>query len=373
MKFIIIASLFLGSFHFALAQSTVKDAPPVKVEEVMRFLENLEKKRTEDFKSNLKRAIRDFSSAAGSESSASQFYVEAVGATRFPDSKQAVEFNEWRQKERETLFNPVFQKAVQLHLRYLLFVLRTADGAKVETMIGEVMSYLRDLENFREEQNKKAELAARMQRNEEIREKMIPKQKGGKGGGPKGGGKSGGGGGDAEMSQMAQVLETPIQGSLFVKWYQIEESCSKKSSDWEPNPGNLEGIYDKTIFPFYREKKDPKLIELWNAKIDRACAKIKDSDISSKQDDFDFKVMPKLRWDRAREMIAINMRNRGLSEMYAVVKEFPEHGSFTSWIGDLKRLLADPNAPLDDPATIPTDAAQMPEGSQPEPATPTEP
>src|SRR5438876_663179 len=72
----------------------------------------------------------------------------------------------------------------------------------------------------------------------------------------------------ADAGNTDAILKGSLHDSIFVKWYQIQNWVGGIEG-WESSPGNLDGIYQKTIQPELRRAKDPRIVEYWDAKIQR--------------------------------------------------------------------------------------------------------
>ena len=66
---------------------------------------------------------------------------------------------------------------------------------------------------------------------------------------------------------------------------------------------------------------------------------------------------PVLLWSRAQEYFLLGQRNRGIAEMFQVLRTFPQHPALGEWISALESQLnpppAAPTPPAAGPGTIP--------------------
>ena len=87
---------------------------------------------------------------------------------------------------------------------------------------------------------------------------------------------------------------------------------------------------------------------------------------------------PAMLWARCQDMLLLGQRNRALTEMFNLIKAFPQHPEAASWISQLEQAITPPsaatiqnNAFLPPPADIPpATAAGTPPTAIIVPATP---
>ena len=132
-------------------------------------------------------------------------------------------------------------------------------------------------------------------------------------------------------------------------------------ASWETVPGNVNGIYNAIILPEFRATKDPRLLEYWDLMI-----KKEQENIYAGMPDFEERQWsqikrPAMLWSRAQDLLLIGQRNRAVTEMYNLIKAFPQHPEAAAWISQLEQSLA-PAAPaatiqfsgtIAPPATVP--------------------
>jgi hypothetical protein len=54
--------------------------------------------------------------------------------------------------------------------------------------------------------------------------------------------------------------------------------------------------------------------------------------------------LPRLQWSRAQDVFLIGQRNRAVTDMFNLIKTYPQHPDNAAWISRLESLLA-PQAP----------------------------
>jgi hypothetical protein len=270
---------------------------------MLQGLQDLKTKQTVTSKSLLAQTITDFSSAASSDASALDFYIEAVRVTQFvgqPHEQTA--FREWKKKEIPKLSGP----AIRAALRYTTISLQRSAGATDSQIFPVLLDYAQDTGSM---------LSS-------ISDQPIVKQS--------------------------------VTGNIFARWYNIGEQLSGLANggsspgkvdsidNWESSPGNVDQIYQKFLLPYMRKNRDPRLIQYWDQKISDETAAASSATAAFSTDRFNQTRRPQLLWSRAEDLIVINQRNQALSEMYTIVKNFPTHPDAAKWIDELQGLLTAP-------------------------------
>jgi hypothetical protein len=158
-------------------------------------------------------------------------------------------------------------------------------------------------------------------------------------------------------------VKSSIASSIFVVWKQVQDYVSSVDN-WEMVPGNVDGIYQKTILPELRRVKDPRVLEYWDMRMQR------DEDNASKSGrNFDLTKFydtdkPQLMWNRAQELLVLNMKNRAINDMMVVIKTYPTHPNVPDWISQVEALVQPPAA---SPAPAPAAQASVAPQTAPQP------
>src|SRR5207248_4305904 len=105
------------------------------------------------------------------------------------------------------------------------------------------------------------------------------------------------------------------------------------------SPGAINGIYDKTILPEMRLRKDPRLINYWDERIAQEAGAASRSGLTFNADKFNGIQRPRLLWKRAQDMIVIGQKNRAIAEMFALIKGNPSHPDVAEWASQLEKTL----------------------------------
>jgi hypothetical protein len=282
--------LLVAQLSTAFAQ--VQDAAPVDAKALLTQLHDLKEKHSTAEKAQNNKAIQDLLAAANSNATAVAFYQEAVRYVQFAgQNHENKEFRDWKQKEADRLKSAEFQTAARLHLIYLALTLQRASGTKVPDLMPGLLNYVNLLAT------------------------------------------------NYPLVWNQELMTKSVTDGIFSRWLGLDRSFSN-FKDWEVNAGNLDGIYQKTILPQMRKDKDPKIVQYWDDKLNREKNKASNSGLAFKVDNFNLVDRPEILWSRAEDMLIIGQKNRAIGEMFAVVKNFPDHPKSGSWIGRLEAILS---------------------------------
>jgi len=316
----------------ALAQ---QDGPPVDLKALKEMLKQIKERRATDEKMTQVKLLQDFRGAASNNSAAISFYTQAVQAIQF-DGKthEQAAFQDWKRDEAEKLKSDAMQNAVRLHLSYLLLTLQYASGTTIAQLEPALQAHIAAVtaagakdDDVLARRQKAKDLA---DRKPTLRGKRTPAD-------------------DEPLFWDQPLIKQGVPGSIFVQWYGIQKLVSNLK-DWEVIPGNIDGIYQNTLLPYYRQNKDPKALAIWDAKIQRESLQASSSNLAFKIEQFNKVRLPSLLWSRANDTLAIGLHNRGISEMLGLIKNNPEHPDLPAWISKLESLIVSDDSPAASPA-----------------------
>ena len=301
------------------------------IKDLAAALKQIKEKRDVSEKTKSARVLQDFRSAASSNAAAIAFYQQAVGATQY-DGKthDHVEFQNWMKDQSNNLKSDAMQNAARLHLSYLLLTIQRAGGMTTKQLEPALLAHIAALTAAGAGDNA---ILARRDKAQALKDAAVNRRSRDAVKTP-----------DKEPLFWEQdLINKGVDNSIFVQWYGISKMLSGLK-EWESSPGNVDGIYQKTLVPYYRQNKDQRLIAYWDSKLQQEAQLASNSALSFKIDQFNTVRRPQLLWKRAQDMIAIGQRNRGLGEMIALVKSYPDHQDLPDWIATLEGILsgADP-------------------------------
>jgi len=288
MKFFITIVMALSGTVCAFA-----DSQTVNTDALLKELQSIKNQQQNTIKVQREKIIQLFQSAASSPGSALDLYMQAVEATRFDGQNHEItQFREWRKKQADKLKDKGFQEALRLHLVYLVLTLENAGGLKPKDLLPSLVSYTSEL--------------------------LVAKSYVGN----------------------QELLDKDLNESIFVKWYGISGMLAGGTEGWVMAPGSFDEIYQKTILPILREKKDPAAVEYWNEKMQREYSSSVNSGRTFDAERYSNITKPGLLWSRAMEYCLIGQKSQGFTEMLAIIKSYPTHPSASQWISQFEGLLS---------------------------------
>ena len=281
-----------------LPLSAQQDAPPPRVDSVLRDLAAIEAKQKLT-KSAAKAAILTrIQAASANGQTAEVFYINAVEEVHFRGRKDKVEaFQDWKKKNSENLRSKDMQTALLFHLRYLTLALQRKGLEKPESLLPATTAYLNDL----------------------IKEGPADQQ---------------------------GLLGKPLGQSVFAQWLQLAEWLPDDQT-WESQPGDIAGILEKNIRPILRDSKSPQLLHTWDLQMKVEADAITSGRLAHKADIFNNVTRQRLIFLRAQDMIELGQPNRALGEMLVLVKTYPEHPDFQAWMTRIRELIKPPGSPAE--------------------------
>jgi hypothetical protein len=347
---LIVASLSVP----ALAQ--LNDAPPVDLKQLLTGLKQFKEQNETGLKTRRNAAYQQIMAAAASNEKAAAFWADAVLAVQFAGvDHQTQAVRDWKQGEGEGLKLKECANAARLHLAWMGLTIQHSAGAETKQLLPSVIDFTKQLEAD----------GAGIERVSE----QIDKLKGNaKKGAPNKALSE-----DTHAKKLHDsILKTSVTASPVAKRLQIadllgdvgkrrkrgEKNEDGEATGWETVPGNVNGIYHTIILPEFRDSKDPRLLDYWDMTIRKG-----QESIYAGMPDFEEKQWsqvkrPSLLWSRAQDQVLIGQRNRGITEMYNLIKAFPQHPDAAGWIGQLEALAAPAAAPQ--ATTIQTSGAVAP-------------
>jgi len=282
---------FIIPFLVATSALAQPDAPPVNTDAILKELQQIKDTGEASIKNQFARVLQTVNSASSNGSAAMDLYLQANRSVQFSgQSNESVQFQEWKKKEGDKLKSKGFQEALRLYLVYLSLTLQSSMGAKTSDLIAPLVNYATQVNA------------------------------------------------DADFIEDGRDLMNKSLGeSVIVRGFGV---ALKPASNWVMTPGDIDEMYLRIILPALREKQDPSAVEYWNQKIERESEATISSKRNFDQDRFTKNRKPALLWNRAKEFYLIGQKNRGITEMFAVIKACPSHPDCARWIAEFEGLLA---------------------------------
>ncbi|MES2708045.1 MAG: hypothetical protein V4726_15745 [Verrucomicrobiota bacterium] len=236
--------------------------------------------------------------AANSEEKSFQLWLDGTKEFDFDENgKTATEFAEWKRTKGKELHNPAFMTGLRLQVRYLsvLIVYSNAltDAAKGEAITAAV-AYLEDLASSARKLN----------------------------------------------GQMEPLNGNALEG-VIARHLKLDTSIPKSKND-ASRPGNVHEIYEKAIFPYYREKgQTASLLAAWQKLINQETVMVEAGKVPEKVETFTKERLPVLKWGMAREMYDAGQEDTGMAAMLGLIKGNLGIRQTSGWISEMTELLRD--------------------------------
>jgi hypothetical protein len=352
-------TLFASAAALVLAGQVLtyaQDVQPLDTKALLDALKQIKEQNEAGLKSRRMSAYQQVAAAAASSEKAVAFWKDAVKAVQFMGAKQEGEkIRDWREGDGEALNDRLCANAVRLHLNWLALNLQHAAGIETKVLMPKVLEHTA------------AALAAH-----EAAEHFAESLEKAKDRGPTSPGARKTVQEDGVVKRVHdQIMRMPVSASPVTRWLQMSDifadSKRKGAGSWEQQAGNVDGIYQSVILPEYRAAKDPRLLEYWDMVLKREGDKVAERKLDIEQRDWMQIRRPALLWARAQDVMALGLKNRAISDMFAVVRAVPQHPEAPNWIAQLMELLAPGGeAPASTPATTPI-ATPVPGATVPAP------
>ncbi len=315
------------------AFAQLNDAPAVDMKQVLQGLKQFKEQNETGLKTRRDAAYRAITTAAASNEAASAFWTNAVLAVQFAGvDHQTAAVRDWKQTEGEGLKAKEGANAARLHLVWLGITMQHAAGVETSKLLPAVVDFVKQIETDGLAMN---HLADQIDKAKANAKRGVPNKA------------------LADETQAKKVhdsiLRTSVAGSPVAKQLQIGDLISsaarrKQKGDegegggWEPVPGNVNGIYTTIILPEFRAAKDPRILDYWDMVIRKGQENIYAGMPDYEEKQWSQVKRPSLLWARAQDTLAIGLRNRAITEMFNLIKAFPQHPEAAGWISHLEQL-----------------------------------
>lgn len=188
----------------------------------------------------------------------------------------------------------------------------------------------------------------------------------------------------AKVGQMSEpphpLLDGNVSNTVFAKVYELDDLLQSNDDNWELNPMNIGGIYEKTIYPYLRAELPSNLDNAWERRIqaetrlaqlfiefedgieryqqrnDDESGQIKGevrgmaNYVNTRYRDamtFEEDVLPVLKWGQARDQFLYVDQAQGAKAMLDLIAANIGHKSMNTWIAELSNLVNPYTAPPD--------------------------
>jgi hypothetical protein len=335
---LIVASLSVPAF------SQLNDAPPVDMKQLLQGLKQFKEQNETGLKTRRNNAYQQIMAAAATNEKAAAYWAESVLAVQFAGvDRQTQAVRDWQKGEGEGLKVKECANAARLHLVWLGLTIQHSAGAETKQLLPSVVDFTKQLEADEAGITKVAEQIDKLKSNVKrgAPNKALSE--------------------DTHAKKLHDsILRMSVTNSPVAKRLQIADllgdvAKKKKKGDdagppaWEMVPGNVNGIYSAIILPEFRASKDPRLLDYWDMVIRKG-----QENIYAGMPDFEERQWsqikrPSMLWARAQDLLIIGQRNRAITEMYNLIKAYPQHPDAAGWIAQLEGIIS-PGVPAPAPA-----------------------
>jgi len=273
------------------AQNGASPDPAKLLEQLKALEETVTKART----GNNLAAVDAIREAAAADTKAVALWIESVRETEFREKdKKEAEFRAWREAQGRRLSDPGAAGALRLHLHYLLLTIRATTVATDEDraeLLTSLLAYLDELSRA-----------------------------------------------DKEVLKNRLALDTSVLATPIARRYKLDITV-RPPEGWTVTPGNLEAIYEMSILPYLREKKDAaRLQTAWTRRLQQEAAMVATQNSEFVSKNHREVIVPGLEWAQARDLHRAGAPG-ATGKMLQIIQQNQAHKNAPVWIKELKSLL----------------------------------
>jgi hypothetical protein len=320
-------TLALALLASTIAGQAQQDGPAIDPAQLLQALKGLKDQQSQQAKTSRQAVLKSAQASAASGQAAAAAWIEAVRETQFQGvEKEGAQFRDWKEKEGALFSEKEVQTAAHLYFRWLTLTTQHTLGTTTKDLLPNIIQYTKDV------LADSAAMDALMEHAQKEKDRANPRTAG-----PNTRGARNTSEDDRVKREHDQILNRALPNSPPVKALHAEELI--KVDAWEMKPGDVDGIYTNVILPELRKARDPRVLEYWDMKI-----KLEGEAVKTKpafdQDKFTKERRPELLWNRAKEFGEIGLRNKGIAELFQVLRANPQHPKFSEWIGEFETLVS---------------------------------
>ncbi|MGK0188008.1 MAG: hypothetical protein ACI9R3_003800 [Verrucomicrobiales bacterium] len=325
-----------GALLASVGNSTGQDLTPTEKEAILAEIEKIEKTLDDGKSKNNIRMMGKLKEAVSSHNSALNFYLNCVKSSEWDaKGKRESEWREWRDGE-DDFKDSGYARARQYQIRYLILTIQ-ASMLEDDDESGRV-GMLNELAGF---------ISA-----------MV--------------------GNYSDVVNHADVLGEDVLGGVIAKDTKLDASLEKPRG-WASSPASIDSMYESTILPYYREKRNASsLRKAWESRISQLAAiketvepvklstrvrggvvgsdrggrgdtpdrdKVRDErkekadEAASRVAEFKKDRLPELQWQMERDSFVFGTKRATAARaMGSHIRKHLDHTGASSWIVELKKL-----------------------------------
>jgi hypothetical protein len=139
--------------------------------------------------------------------------------------------------------------------------------------------------------------------------------------------------------RMHGVAGQNVLGSVFAKHYKLDSSVRPREGG-AYSPGDVDGIYDGMILPYYRDTEQPtSLMAAWKKRIAQQTAIAEAFPFREAKEKFTAEKLPELLWGQARELFMLGQEQSAAQTMYSLIQANLGHRRASEWLNEYISLL----------------------------------
>ena len=279
---------------FPLSLSAEENLSHQQIEGILQELSTIEDVLAGKRVSLRTSAVQAFEAASSSDKAAYEFFLQCHKVLNF-DAKDASfsDFRKWRENNEKRDKTGENLAAMRLQLQYLVLTMKASEGVKREFIIPELEAFVANIVNHTEELG----------------------------------------------SSGMRTLKGSVKSTIFAEAYKLNKSLEVE--DWCFEPGNLGGVYEKSVFPYMRSENPDELAAAWDRRIglEKRSVAISREGNDFELNKFETERLPQLYWMKATDLYQNASQQMGAQSMLSLLKSNPNHTSLKNWVAEFRTLL----------------------------------
>ena len=282
------AALFFGLLASTSGQV---DIPKTDVDRMLAELEELTETAQERKTGKHAAAMKAFASAAGSDSAAYDLFLECVKLVNFDQRERRFsEYRDWKSRMKE-LRSAEHCTVLRMQLQWLVLAIRADNTEDFEEMLPDIYQYI------------------------DAVAKNLP-----------------------AMGRHASKFDQSVTSTISAKAYGLDTALNLRN--WEFNPADLEGIFAKSVFPFYLAMEDVKpLAAAWDRLIKLETDRAAKAELEQTKKEFINVDLPRLKWKKWRDVFKAGGEEEAAKALLSIIRTNVGHDDAESWIAELRGFL----------------------------------
>jgi hypothetical protein len=352
--------LILSALAFpcgAFAQTSpapAQDDPALDTKAVTQQLQALMQSRTRQKNQFLENVRQQVAHVAQNSGAAGNFAIECYRKVQFDGRGGGNDYTKWRKENPDIGSSREVEVAANLHLRYLALTLQRAQLDSAGPLQQDLWSYLDAMTKAQ------GTLADLYREPKKVKMKIFdPKQLKVTGEivGSIDNYLDPGAEREQQRANIRSFAQNLLNDGVDHGWPGSALNVGgylSGISNWEMAPGNFSGIIEQDVRAYLREKKDPRIVSTWDFEIAYLGndAKLKKDEKALKE--FNELMLPRMLWNKAKDMELVGMPNRALELKLNLLKQYASHPDFEQWADEVQGQLKSTPATVPSPAKAPT-------------------